>query len=79
VAAKRARAGAGLPGLCSDAIACSQACALALVEREIAAVETMMRDGKRWTQFADANTESLPRRAAYVHLVASHSEQAARG
>ena len=41
---ERARADAGRASLAPEALACGQGCALALVEREIASAEEIMRD-----------------------------------
>jgi hypothetical protein len=68
--AERLRTRAGLPPLEPDAFACSQACALALVEREIASADALMRD--RGPQpLAYGSPPQLARRAAYLHVVST--------
>jgi hypothetical protein len=74
--AERLRANAGLSALEADAIACSQACALALVEREIASAEALMRDRAGPPQRlphggVDGPVQPLPRRAAYLHVLST--------
>src|SRR5512146_1250257 len=68
--ANRVRARARLSVLRLDALTCGQACALALVEREIAALEAELqtRTMKLGIVNGPAETGWHPRRAAYVHV-----------
>jgi hypothetical protein len=85
--ADRLRRSAGAPPLDPDAVACGQACALLLVEHEIAAAEALLRDRGSTAMHVEASSEEdassgdarlhLPRRAAYLHVL-SRSSLAAR-
>jgi hypothetical protein len=72
--AERARAHAGLPPLREDAFTCGQQCALALVENEISAIESMLQRAATTgatglDQPAAWPRTYLPRRAVYVHVL----------
>jgi len=71
-AVERDRALAGLPGLADDALACGQRCALALVEREVAAVDGVVQAAAAAAGEERPAAERAPvppRLAAYVHVI----------
>jgi hypothetical protein len=68
------RAVAGRPPLGRDALSCGQRCALALVEREIAAAREVIAradGGGRPERDGDGATLHVPRLAAYVAVMAT--------
>lgn len=70
---ERARADAGHASLSPEAMACGQRCAIALVEREIASAEEIMRERApaplRVRLRPREDRVYVPRRVAYVSVV----------